>query len=72
MISQTRLFALGVAWVGGWGFLFFTNPQLICRLGRVKNASPKKLRMIKATGAVELAIVFVSCLLTAVFGLRSN
>ena len=72
MISQVRLFALAVVWVGGWGFLFFTNPQLICRLGRVKDPTPKRLRTIKITGAVELVIVFASCVLTAVFGLASR
>jgi hypothetical protein len=72
MISEARLFALAVAWVGGWGFLFFTYPQLICRFGRVKNPTPKRLRIVKVTGAVELAIVFTSCVLTALFGLPSN
>jgi|HubBroStandDraft_5_1064220.scaffolds.fasta_scaffold661883_1 hypothetical protein len=72
MISQARFFALGVAWVGGSGFLFLTNPQLICRLGRVKNPTSRRLRAIKITGAVELAIVFAGCILTAVFGLSSH
>lgn len=72
MISEARFFALAVAWVGGWGFLFFTNPQLICRLGRIKNPTSKRLRIIKIMGAVELAIVFTSCVLTAVFGLSSH
>ena len=71
MISQVRMFALGTAWVGGWGFLFFTNPQLICKLFRVKDPTPKRLRAIKITGAIELALVFTGCVLTAVFGMPS-
>jgi hypothetical protein len=72
MISQIRMFALGIAWVGGWGFLFFTNPQLSCKLFRIKNPTPKRLRAIKITGAIELALVFTSCVLTAVFGMPSR
>jgi hypothetical protein len=72
MISQIRIFALAIAWVGGWGFLFFTNPQLICRLFRVKNPTPKRLREIKITGAIELALVFTGCIVTAVFGMPSH
>jgi hypothetical protein len=72
MISESRFFALAIAWVGGWGFLFFNNPQLICRLGRVRNPTLRRLRMVKIIGAIELAIVFTSCILTAVFGLPAK
>jgi hypothetical protein len=72
MISQARVFALGIAWVGGWGFLFFTNPQLICRIGRVKNPTAQRLKAIKIIGAVELGLVFVSCILTAILGFPSS
>jgi hypothetical protein len=72
MISHVQIFALSIAWVGGWGFLFFTNPELICRLGRIRNPTPKRLKSIKAMGAVELLIVFAGSVLTAVFGLPSK
>ncbi len=70
MISQAQLYALGVVWVGGWGFLFFTYPALVCRIFRVKNPTPKRLKLIKITGAVELAIVFTASVLCAIFGFR--
>jgi hypothetical protein len=72
MISEERLLALAVAWVGGWGFLAFTYPELISRLGVVKNPTPQRLRRIKMMGAVELIIVFTSCILVAIFGFRGN
>jgi hypothetical protein len=72
MISYGRLFALGIAWVGGWGFLFFNNPEFICRLGGVKAPTIQRLRMVKTIGAIELAVAFTSCLLTAIFGLPSK
>ncbi len=72
MISETRLFALGVAWLGGWGLLFFIDPKLICRLGRVRNPTLQRLRIVKTIGAVELALAFASCALVAVFGLPSR
>jgi hypothetical protein len=71
MISPTQIFALGVVWVGGWGFLFFTNPAFICRLGTIKNPTAKKLKFIKVMGAVELSLVFTGAVLTAIFGLKS-
>ena len=71
MISQARMFALGVAWVGGWGFLSFTNPGLICRLSRVKHPTAKRLKFIKVVSAVNLFLVFASAILTAIFGLNS-
>jgi hypothetical protein len=71
MISQAQMFALGVAWVGGWGFLFFTNPAFICRLSRIKNPTAKRLKLVKVVGAVELSLVFTGLILTAIFGLNS-
>jgi len=70
-MSQTQVFALAVVWVGGWGFLFFTNPAFICRLGMSKNPTAKKLKTVKVIGAVEFALVFVALVLTAVFGVNS-
>jgi hypothetical protein len=70
MISQAQMYALGVVWVDGWGFLFFTYPELVCRIFRVKNPKPKRLKLIKITGAVELAIVFTASILCAIFGFR--
>jgi len=65
---QWRFFSLAVAWVGGWGFLFFSYPQLVCRIGRVKVPTPRRLKLIKMTGAVELAILLASCILVGIFG----
>jgi hypothetical protein len=70
MISQAQMYALGVVWVGGWGFLFFTYTDLVCRIFRVKNPTPKRLKLVKITGAVELAIVFTASILCAIFGFR--
>lgn len=70
MISQAQMYALGVVWVGGWGFLFFTYPELVCRIFRVRNPTPKRLKLMKITGAVELAIVFTASILCAIFGFR--
>jgi hypothetical protein len=70
MISQAQIYALGVVWVGGWGFMFFVYPELVCRIFRVKNPTLKRLKLIKITGAVELAIVFTASILCAIFGFR--
>jgi hypothetical protein len=68
MISEVRLFALGVIWVGGWGFLFFAYPEIVCKLLRAKNPTPKRLRLMRITGAIELALVFLSAVGIAIFG----
>jgi hypothetical protein len=68
MISQAQVYALGVAWVGGWGFMFFAYPELVCRIFRVKNPTPKRLKLIKITGAIELAIVFIASIGCAIWG----
>jgi hypothetical protein len=70
MISQAQMYALSVVWVGGWGFLFFTYPELVCRIFRVKNPTPKKLKLIKIMGAVELAIVLTASILYGILGFR--
>ena len=70
MISQAQIYALGVVWVGGWGFMFFVYPELLCRIFGVKNPTLKRLKLIKITGAVELAIVFTASILYAIFGFR--
>jgi len=63
------LFALGVVWVGGWGFLFFAYPEIVCRIFRVKNPTPKRLKLIRTTGAIELALVFIGAVGVAIFGI---
>lgn len=68
MISFVRLYALGILWVGGWGFLFFAYPELVCRLFRVKNPTPKRVKVIRITGAIELGRAFTSAVLVAIFG----
>ena len=70
MISQTQIHVLIVVWVGGWGFLFFAYPELVCRIFRLKNPTPKRLKFIKITGAVELGIVFTAFVAYAIFGFR--
>ena len=67
MMSELQMFALGVIWVGGWGFLFFEYPELMCRLFRVQNPTPKRLRFARVMGAVELGIVFTSAVLAFVW-----
>jgi hypothetical protein len=68
MISTAQMYALGVIWVGGWGFVFFSFPEVVCRIFRLKNPTPKRLKLIKIIGAVELAIVFVASLGYAIIG----
>ena len=70
MIPREQVFALGVVWVGGWGFLFFTYPALVSRIFRVKNPTPKRLKAIKIMGAVGLALIFISAISYAMFGLN--
>jgi hypothetical protein len=70
MISEVRLFALGVIWVGGWGFLFFAYPEIVCKLFRVKNPTSKRLKLIRIAGAIELALVFFSAVGVAIFGIN--
>jgi len=67
MLSELQMFALGVIWVGGWGFLFFEYPEFTCRMFR-KKPTEKWLRFSRITGAVELGIVFTSAVLTFVWG----
>jgi hypothetical protein len=68
-MSQIQAYALGNVWVGGWGFLFFVYPELVCRLFRIRNPTPRRVKMIKITGAVELALVFTGSIFVAIFGL---
>jgi len=70
MISQTQEFAIGIIWVGGWGFAFFTYPELVCKIFGPRTPIPKRVKWARATGAVALAIVFVSCVGVALFGLH--
>ena len=68
MISQVQMYALGVVWVGGWGFMFFAYPELVCRIFRVKNPTLKRLKLIKITEAVGLVLVFSASIGYAIFG----
>ena len=68
MISQAQMYALAVVWVGGWGFMFFAYPELVRRIFRIKNPTPKRLKLIKITGAVELFLVFSASIGYAIFG----
>jgi hypothetical protein len=70
MISQAQMYAAGVAWVGGWGFLFFSYPEVVCRIFRVRNPTSKRLKLMKIMGAVELAMIFTVSILCAIFGFR--
>jgi hypothetical protein len=70
MLSSAQFYALSVVWVGGLGFMFFSYPELVCRMFRVKNPTPKRLKLVKITGAVELALLFVGSLSVAIFGLN--
>jgi hypothetical protein len=68
------MLAVAVVWVGGWGFLFFTQPRFICRLARRLarcDDTGRRLKFVKAVGAVELSLVFIALVLTAIFGLNS-
>jgi hypothetical protein len=71
MLSSEQMSALGVIWVGGWGFLFFDYPQIVCRIF-FREPTPKRLRNIRIMGAVELAIVFASAIITFVCGFFSK
>jgi hypothetical protein len=70
MISTAQMYALCVAWVGGWGLVFFSFPEVVCRIFRLKNPTPNRLKLIKIIGAVELAIVFVASLGYALIGFQ--
>jgi hypothetical protein len=65
------MLAIAVVWVAGWGFPFFTNPRLACRLARRMDPTARRLKFVKAVGAVELSLVFPALVLTAIFGLTS-
>jgi len=56
--------------VGGWGLVFFSFPEVVCRIFRLKNPTPNRLKLIKIIGAVELAIVFVASLGYALIGFQ--
>jgi hypothetical protein len=66
------MLAVAEVWVGGRGFLFFTNPRLACRLSRCNDPAARRLKCVKAVGAVELSLVFPALVLTAIFGLNSG
>ncbi len=68
MNSFVRLYALGIVWVGGGGFLFFAYPEVVCRLFRMKNPTPKRLRIMRITGAIELGLTFSSAVVVVIFG----
>jgi hypothetical protein len=70
MLSHAQMYALCVVWVGGWGFVFFSFPEVGCRIFRLKDRTPKRLRLVKIIGAIELAIVFVACAGYAILGFR--
>ena len=82
-VSQTRMLRLLLR-IGGWGFLFFTQPRVICRLAcrlacqlaRCNDPTARRLKFVKAVGAVELslvftALVFTALVLTAILGSNS-
>lgn len=71
MLSHEQLFALGVLWVGGWGFLCFTYPDALCRILR-RDATPKRVRLIRLQGAIGLIIVFWSAVFEFVSGFFSK
>ncbi|MGA9057176.1 MAG: hypothetical protein WB763_11760 [Terriglobia bacterium] len=71
MISHEQFFALGVVWVGGWGFLFFNYPSVVCRISR-QGPTTKRLHRMRIMGAVELAIVFISAVATFIGGFFTN
>jgi len=48
--------------------MFFAYPELVCRIFTVKYPTPKRLKLIKITGAVELAIVFSASIGCAIWG----
>jgi hypothetical protein len=68
VISREQLLALGVLWVGGWAFLCFDYPRLVCRVLQIKNPTDKRLRMMRKMGAVFLIWTFASLLITFVSG----
>jgi hypothetical protein len=48
--------------------MFFAYPELVCRLFKVKNPTPKRLRIMKIIGAIELGLTLISSVLVAIFG----
>jgi hypothetical protein len=68
---RVQFFAFAILWVGGWAVLFFYHPATACRIFRRKQTSTT-IRRIQILGAVELAIVVVSLLGVAIFGLNSK
>jgi hypothetical protein len=66
-MSTIQFYALGLIWVGGWGFLFFAHPAAMCRLARIE-ATPSRLRRIRNIGAIELAGVYLSAVAVFIAG----
>jgi hypothetical protein len=70
MLSSVQFYALGDAWVGGWGLVFFAYPERICRMFGLKKPTPKRVKLVKIIGGVELALLLIGGLSVAMFGLR--
>ncbi len=71
MLSREQTLALGVIWVGGWGFLFFNYPSAICKIMK-HEAAPTRLRLIRIVGAIGLAVTFCSALADFIMGFFQN
>jgi hypothetical protein len=71
IFSREQMLALEVIWVGGWGFLFFEYPKFVCRIFR-QEPTENRLRNVRRTGGLELAIVFVSAMCTFAWSLFSK
>jgi hypothetical protein len=68
--------AVGVIWVGGWGFLMFHYPGVFARInarfGMKWLSGPKYISFTKKLGIVEVVLATLSVLgflIRAVFGL---
>ena len=70
-MTDEQLFAAGVIWVGGLGFLFFTYPALVCRITR-QQPTPSRLKRIHVIGAIELILVFLGAIGQLIAGFYAN
>jgi len=71
MAIQKEIFPSGVIWVGGFGFLCFAYPSVVCRITR-QEPTPERLRLFKIMGAVELIAVYLSAVGIVISGFFSS
>jgi uncharacterized membrane protein len=70
-MDEARFGAIAILFVGGWSVLFLYHPKLVCRIFR-QEATDKLVLRIQRIGAVEMAVVVITLIGVAIFGLNSK